>query len=45
MLQMLTAARAAITVRITSSLAWGRRASNRRKKGSISSMMIRVLMR
>ena len=40
-----TAASAAITVRITSSRAWGLRASKRKKKGSISSMMIMVLMR
>ena len=40
-----TDASAAITVRITSSRAWGLRDSKRKKKGSISSMIIRVLMR
>ena len=40
-----TAASAAITARITSSLAWGRRDSNRKKKGSMISMTTRVLMR
>ena len=38
-------ASAAITARITNSRAWGRLASNTRKKGAIASRITRVLVR